>query len=168
MVAYHKRMAFAAGSDSNPSILYFSDIGDIENWTTGLSGNVGIETNDGTSIIAIIPGFDALYIFKDKSIWRLTGDDKDTFVLQRMIPDVGTLSPNAIGQIGNEMLFMSEHGDFYIYDGGIGLRIISTKINPDINTGRFPYVSTTIFDNDYHVSYSTSGGATNNRILVYD
>src|SRR3990167_8031972 len=112
MVAYHKRAAFAAGDNSNPSILYFSDVGDIENWTTGLSGNVGVETNDGTSIRAIIPGFDALYIFKDKSIWRLTGDDKDTFVLQRMIPDIGTLSPNAVSQIGNEMLFMDGHGNF--------------------------------------------------------
>lgn len=168
MVAYHKRMAFAAGNNTNPSTLYFSDVGDIDNWTTGLSGNVSIETNDGSIIRAIVPGFDALYIFKDRSIWRLTGDDKDTFVTQRMVPDIGTLSPNAIGIIGNEFIFMSQNGDFYIYDGAIGLKIISVKIEPSINTSRFPYVSATIFDNDYYAAYSTSAVSTNDRILSYD
>src|SRR3990167_7086224 len=102
MVAYHKRMAFAAGNNSNPSTLYFSDVGNIDDWTTGLSGNVSVETNDGSVIRAIKPGFDALYISKDNSIWRLSGDDKDNFALQRMISDIGTLSNSSVGIIGTD------------------------------------------------------------------
>lgn len=171
MVAYHKRMAFAAGNDTNPSTLYFSDVGDIENWTTGLSGNVSIETNDGSILRAIVPGFDALYIFKDYSIWRLSGEDKDTFVLQRMISDIGTLSPNSIALIGSEVFFMSGQGDIYVYDGATGLRIISVKIEGSIdaaNFSRFQYVSSAIFDSDYYLTYSLAGSGTHNSILVYD
>ena len=171
VIAFHKNMAFAAGSSTNPSVLYFSDVGNVENWTTGLSGNVSIETNDGTRIRALVPGFDALYIFKDHSIWRLTGSDKDTFEVQRMIPDVGVLSPNAISLIGNEMFFVSDQGDVYIYDGATSLRIISTKIDgslEDINFSRIPYSSTVIFNSDLWFSYANSSSSTNNTVLVYD
>ncbi|MDI6732321.1 MAG: hypothetical protein QME16_00110 [Planctomycetota bacterium] len=171
LVAYHKRMGFAAGNNTNPSTLYFTDVGNIENWTTGLSGNVSIETNDGSVIRAIVPGFDALYIWKDYSIWRLSGDDKDTFQLQRMISNVGTLSPKSISRIGNDFFFVSSQGDIYIYDGAIGIKLISTKIQGTIdgaNFNRFQYVVGELFDKDYYLAFSTSSNETHNRILSFD
>lgn len=171
MVAFHKNMAFAAGNSSAPSTLYFSDIGNIENWTTGLSGNVSVETNDGTIIRAIVPGFDALYIFKDTSIWRLTGDDKDTFQLQRMISNYGVTSVNAVSLIGNDFFLTSGQGDVYIYDGAVNLKLISTKVQGTIdsaNFSRFQYVSTVTFDKDYYISFAQTGVDTNDRILSFD
>ncbi|KKN70057.1 hypothetical protein LCGC14_0435040 [marine sediment metagenome] len=176
IVTYHKRHAFFAGDRDNPSILYFTDLGDIENSTTGLSGNVEIETNDGTIITALAPGFDALYIWKGGSagrgsIWRLSGDDKDTFKLQRMVSDVGTLSPRSVALIGNSFFFIDSQGDTYIYDGAIGLRLISTKIEgtrDNLNFDRFPYISTVAFDKDYYISVSDTSAAFNNMILVFD
>ena len=171
IVAYHKRMAFAAGSSTNPSTLYFTDVGDIENWDTGLSGNVSVETNDGSVIRALVPGFDALYIFKDKSIWRLTGDDKDTFVLQRMVSDLGVTSPNAVSLIGNEFIFTSSQGNVYIYDGSIGVKLISSKIDGTLeaaNFDRFQYVASTVFDDDYYLAISSSGSDAHDILMVYD
>ena len=171
VVAYHKRMAFAAGNSSALSTLYFSDIGNIENCTTGLSGNVNIETNDGSVIRALVPGFDALYIFKDSSIWRLSGDDKDTFVLQRMVSDLGTLSPKTVALIGNEIFFQSDQGDIYIYDGSIGVRLISSKVEDTIesaNFDRFQYANAVVFDSDFYIAYSTAGSSTHDRLLVFD
>ena len=141
MVAYHKQMGFAAGNTSAPSTLYFSDLGDIENWTTGLSGNVNVETNDGTVITAIIPGFDALYIYKGAkgggikgSIWRLSGSDKDSFELQRMVSDIGTSVHQAVGRIGKDFIFPSVQGDIFLYDGSIKVRKISSKIQETIDS----------------------------------
>ncbi len=171
VVAFHKNMAFAAGNTSAPSTLYFSDLGDIENWTTGISGNVSVETNDGSVIRAIVPGFDALYIFKDTSIWRLSGEDKDTFQLQRMISGYGVLSPNAVSLIGNDFLMTTGQGDVYIYDGAVGLKLISTKIEgttSSANFSRFQYVSTVVLDKDYFLSFSNTGSNTHNRILLFD
>lgn len=105
MVAFHKRMAWCAGNDSNPSTLFFSDLDDVENWTTGLSGNLSIETNDGSEIRAISPGFDSIYIWKDETIWRVSGDDKDNFELERMVKDVGTLSSDSVQIVGNDFIF---------------------------------------------------------------
>ena len=171
MVAYHKRQAFCAGNDSNPSTLYFSDLEDIENWTTGLSGNTLIETNDGSVIRAIQPGFDALYIWKDKSIWRLSGDDKDNYVLERMVQDVGTLSPDSVQVVGNDFIFTDGQGDTYLYDGGIKVRIISSKIQDTIdgaNFDRFSELKTSVFNKDYYLSISSVGNGTNDIVLVFD
>ncbi len=171
MVAYHKRMAFAAGNNTNPSTLYFTDVGNIENWSTGLSGNLSIETNDGSIIRAIVPGFDALYIWKDTSIWRLSGEDKDTFALQRMVSNVGTLSPQSIARIGNDFFFVSSQGDVYIYDGALKLKLISTKIQGTIdgaNFSRFQYAIGELFDKDYYLSISTTGSSTHSKVLSFD
>ena len=171
MVAYHKNMAFAAGNNTYPSTLYFSDLGDIENWTTGLSGNVSIETNDGSKIRAILPGFNALYIWKDSSIWRLSGDDKDTFVLQRMVSDVGTLSQACVKRIGNDFIFIDSQGDIYLYDGAIKIQLLSAKITGTLgsaNFTRFQYAVAEIYDGDYYLSISDVGSGTHDIVLVFD
>ena len=171
MVAYHKRMAFAAGNNTNPSTLYFTDVGDIDNWTTALSGNISVETNDGTVIRAIVPGFDALYIAKDDSLWRLSGSDKDTFQLQRMVSNVGTLSHQSVSLIGSDAFFVSSQGDVYLYDGAISVKLMSTKIQGSIdgaNFSRFQYAVGEVFDKDYYLSYSVVGNDTHNRVLVFD
>jgi len=171
LVAFHKNMAFAAGSSTARSTLYFSDVGDIDNWTTGLSGNVSIETNDGSIIRAIVPGFDALYIFKDNSIWRLTGDDKDTFQLQRMISNYGVTSPNAVSLSGNDFILTTSQGDVYLYDGAVNLKLISTKVEGTLDSAsssRFQYCSSVVFDKDYYLSFSNTGSSTHDRILLFD
>lgn len=171
MVAYHKNMAFAAGNNTYPSTIWYTDIGNIENWTTGLSGNVSVATNDGSSIRVIMPGFDALYIWKDYSIWRLSGDDKDSFQLQRMITGVGCNSPKAVSRIGNDFFFTSTQGDTYLYDGAIKIEKISTKVQGTVNNANFSrwqYAITEQFEDDYYLSFSNTSVSTHNRILMFD
>lgn len=171
IVTYHKRHAFCAGKSTAQSTLYFSDLGDIENWTTGLSGNLDIETNDGSIIRALIPGFDSLYIFKDKSIWRLSGDDKDNFQLQRMISDTGTLSKQGVALLGSDIFFISDQGDFYLYDGSVRLQKLSTKIQGTLdnsNFDRFQHVPITVFNEDLYASISEVGNTRHNVVLVLD
>ena len=170
-VAYHKTMAFAAGDTTNPSTLYFSDLGDITEWSSGLSGNISIETNDGSIIRGIKVGFDALYIWKDESIWRLSGDNKDEFTTQRMVQGVGTLCGQSIGRIGNEFIFLSSQGEVYVYDGNIRIRKISNKIQGTIDELAFTRFSTApadVFNDDYYLAVSSSGSGTNDTVLVYD
>lgn len=171
MVVYHKLHGFAAGNNTYPSTLYFSDLGDIEDWTGGLSGNVTVETNDGSEIRAIQSGFDALYIWKDNSIWRLSGTDKDTFVLQKLVSGVGTLSQQNVSRIGNDFIFVSSQGDIYIYDGAIKVRLISAKIQGTIdasNFNRFQYAVGAIFDKDYYLSISSSSSSDHDTVLNFD
>lgn len=171
MVAFHKLHAFAAGDTAAPSKLSFSDLGNVQQWTGGLSGNVDVETNDGSVIRAIEPGFDSLYIWKDSSIWRLSGDDKDNFVLQRMVEGIGCLSVNCVSLIGNDFIFFDGKGDVYIYDGGIKVRLISSKIEgttDEANFSRFNKVSSVEFEKDFYVSLSSAASTENDTILVFD
>ena len=171
MVAFHKNMAFAAGNEDAPSTLYFSDLGDIENWTTGISGNVSVETNDGSNITAIEPGFDALYIWKDTSIWRLSGSDKDSFVLQQMVAGIGTLSKQSVSRIGNSFMFQDGQGDTYLYDGAVGIRKISNKIQGTIDGGnfaRFQYVSTVEYQDDFYSNMSSVGTSIHDEMIIFD
>jgi len=171
MVAYHKRQAFCAGNDANPSTLFFSDIDDINNWSTGLSGSTPIETNDGSNITAIEPGFDSMYAWKDESIWRLSGDDKDNYVLERMVKDVGTCSSDSVQIIGNDFIFTDCKGDTYIYDGGIKVRLISKKVEGTrdaSNFTRFANVRTEILDKNYYSSFSSTGNSTHDTVMVFD
>lgn len=171
MVAFHKNMAFAAGDDGALSTLYFSDVGNVENWTTGISGNLNIDTNDGSNITALVPGFDALYIWKDKSIWRLSGSDKDSFVLQQMVSGIGTLSKQSVSRIGNSFMFQDGQGDTYLYDGAVGIRKISNKIQGTIDGGnfsRFSLVSTVEFQDDFYSNMSSVGTSIHDQVIVFD
>ncbi len=172
VVAFHKNMAFCAGRNTYPSTLYFSDLGDIENWTTGLSGNVGVETNDGSIIRALVSVFDALYIFKDYSIFRLTGSDKDSFQLQKMVSGIGVTSPQAVSLIGNQFFIITGQGNVYIYDGAVGLTLISSKIagtlKTDLSYSRYAYANSLTYDTDYYLSVSTASSGENDMVLMFD
>ena len=172
VVAFHKNMAFCGGNNTNPSTLYFSDLGDVDNFSTGLAGNVNVETNDGSIIRALVPGFDALYIFKDYSIFRLTGSDKDSFQLQKMVSGVGVTSPQAVSLIGNQFFIITGQGNVYIYDGAVGLTLISSKIagtlKTDLSYSRYAYASSLTYDTDYYLSVSTASSGDNDLVLMFD
>ena len=171
VIAYHKRHAFCAGNDTNQSTLYHSAIDNVADWTSTTSGNFNVETNDGSIIRALLPGFDALYVFKDFSIWRVTGDDEDTWELQRMVADIGSRSPTSVKLIGNDIFFVSDQGDVYLYDGGVKLRRISAKIDGTLdgaNFARFQYSVAENFDDDYYLAISNAGVSQNDTVLLFD
>lgn len=171
MLAFHNNMCFGAGNDTYPSTLYFTDIGDVTDWSGGLSGNVSVETDDGSIIRAIEPGFDALYIWKDHSLWRLSGYDKDTFTLQRMISDMGTLCRQSVGKIGSNFIFQSDKGNIILYDGAVGIQNISSKIKGTIDElafDRLYYYPGLIFDDDYYIAVTSAGGSENDEVLLFD
>jgi hypothetical protein len=119
-----------------------------------------------------VPGFDALYIFKDYSIFRLTGSDKDSFQLQKMVSGAGVTSPQAVTVIGNQFFFITGQGNVYLYDGAIGLKKISSKIagtlKIDLSYSRYAYASTLNYDDDFYLSVATSGSSTNDLVLMFD
>jgi len=170
-VVYNKRIAYLGGNNTYPSLLYFCDPGDIENWSTGLSGNWGIDTNDGSILRGAKVGFDAIYPFKDNSIFRLSGTDKDSFVLQKMVSDKGTVSGLSVSLIGTDFIFQSAQGGIYLYDGAVKLRKISSKIDGTIDGiafDRLYYYPSLIYDDDYYLAYTSAAGTTNSGVLVFD
>lgn len=179
MVEYHKNHLFTSGNSAQPSQINFSALcttasSCLTSWTA--TDVIHVETNDGQTVQGLKSGLDALYVWKDRSIWRISGTDRDTFILEQMVRGIGTCSNNSIAVINNKFIFLSCEGDVIIYDGGINVQIISAKIEGTltaINLDRVDEAIAIAFDDgtggeDYYLSLSASASSTHDRLLVFD
>lgn len=177
MVEYHARHLFLAGDSANPSRLSFSGLDDITDYTS--TDFIRVETNSGDGIIrGLKTGLDGLYIWKDSSIWRLSGTNRDDFILERMVQGIGTLSNQSIAIVNDTrssqqiFVFVTQQGDVAAYDGGVNVAILSNKIHSSIpeaiNFSRLDEVEATSYANMYVASFATSGNATQNRLYAFD
>lgn len=175
IVAYHMNSLFLSGDTSNPSRVSFSSNTNITNYTA--TDFFDVNTSDGTIVRALLPAYGSLYIFKDKSIWQLTGYDRDSYILQKMVEGIGTTSPQSIKVVNNFIYFTTSQGDIAVYDGNYTVKFISQKIrntigglnqNRSTNMLGLAYSTYKYVDADYYVSASTMGNSTNNQILLFD
>ena len=178
MVEYHKNHMWSAGNNTNPSRVTFSNLAttfaDIETWSA--ADFFEIETNDGQVVRSLKSALNCLYIFKDFSIWRICGTNRDDFTQEQMVTGYGTLSNDSVKIINNKFLFKTSVGDYAVYDGGIEVEIISSKIEGTLtafNQDRVDNVRSEAFDDgtgdrDYYACETGSGSGTNNRVLLYD
>ena len=169
IVEYHKNHLFLAGDDDFPSRIYFSALDDITNYTA--TDFFDVQTADGTKTRGLVSAYDSLYVFKDKSMWRLSGQERDTFILQKMVDGIGTLSQQSIAVVNNIIYFTTAQGDKAVYDGAYTVKYISSKISntiSDLNLTRSLYALGINFDDNFYSSISDGGSATNNLVLLFD
>ena len=177
-IAFHQNITFVGNtitdttgaSDVQPSRVYFSNVKDEITWTS--TDFIDVGKDDGQEITGLVPMLDTLYIFKDDSIYRLSGTNRDDFVLSLMVNGMGCVGGHTIQIIDNRFLFQDTDG-FYIYDGGINVRKISTKIEgtlDGINESRNPQNVSANFKrlNQYWCGVANGASSVTNLILVYD
>ncbi len=169
-IEFHKNIVFIANTSANPSRIQFSNIADEETWTS--TDWIDISANDGTEITGLVVLLDTLYIFKNDSIYRLSGTNRDEFSLARMVTDVGCISNGSIQVINNKIIFQARDG-FYLYDGGINVVKISTKIEDtldNLNSSRNGLSVSANFKRkeQYWVSVSSGASSQNDTILIFD
>lgn len=131
ILEYHKNHLFLSGNTSNPSRVWFSNLDDMTNYT--VTDFIDIQTSDGSQVRALISAYDALYIFKDNSIWRLSGWERDTFRLEKMVDGIGTLSNQSVVATNSGIYFTSRQCDVFHYDGSYTTTAISRKITTTVN-----------------------------------
>lgn len=174
--AYFNNILFSAGDPSAPTTVRFSDL------TSGITtfdvtDFFTLNLNDGHYVTAMIPAFGNLYIFEDNSIWMLTGSSRDTFALQEMVNNTGTLSPHSVFLVNNNIYFVTSQNDIAIYDGVFTVKYLSSKIRNTIGANNFNrapqalgigFSSYKYKDLDYYVSETISGSSSNNQVLMFD
>lgn len=172
---YIKNILFLSGNTTFPSRVYFSALGDITDYT--VTDFFDVETSDGAKVRAIVSAYNSLYIFKDNSIWRLSGTDRDSFVLEKMVDSVGTLSQQSIAVTGQGIYFVTAQNDIALYDGNYSVQFLSQKIRSTIGGLNFQRASNALglafstykyVDFDYYVSDSVFPSQTNNSVLLFD
>ena len=169
-VAFHQNIVFLANTSTNPSRIQFSNVLDEETWTS--TDFIDVAANDGTEITGLAILLDALYIFKEESIYRLSGTNRDDFVLSRMVTDIGTVAGHSIQVINNKIIFHARDG-IYLYDGGINVIKISSKIEESLDDlvfarNKFSVSADLKPLNQYWLSVTDGSGSKHNLILIYD
>lgn len=89
---------------------------------------IDLDPEDGSSITAMISFADELIIFKDNSMWELTGRDPTMYSLRTVDKLRGTVSPGALCQMRGALVFFDRDTGVWSYDGS-SLTLISEKIN---------------------------------------
>jgi len=114
--AWFHNYHFVAGVTASPNRLYWSSLGDP--LTFGGSDYVDINANDGDVITGLAQFNDELYIFKNNSIWSISGWSGSTFTATTIagqntnsrINGLGTPSHQSIVSLGKDLYYLSFFG----------------------------------------------------------
>lgn len=182
-VEVFKNRVFMAGSTSNPTKLSYSALSNPEDWTTvDDAGWIEIGLNDGQKIIGLKAFFDVLIIFKEHSIYVLSGSSgnpvsDDYFSVGSINSSIGAVSNRSIVQVGNDIYFLSDKGIFNLKGvqsyGDLNVSNISFKIQPLIDELNKSALSKSLAINDSEEDriwfFVPKGSSSqNDTILIYD
>ncbi|MDP3769069.1 MAG: hypothetical protein Q8S13_13720, partial [Dehalococcoidia bacterium] len=114
--AEHKDRMFAAGVWAQPSRLYYSVLGDHENWTGAGSGSIDFFSDDGDRITALHSMREELLVFKGPnhgSIFRLLGSSPTgafAFAVIPFVTGVGCTGQQSMIRRQNDLLWWDQNG----------------------------------------------------------
>jgi hypothetical protein len=99
------------------NILYYSKLGDPNDWTDPSSGSIEIDKDDGDQITGIYAHRETLYIFKRNRIHRLvTGGagrvntDPNGWKVELVASNIGCISAYTIQSVLDDLFFLSDYG----------------------------------------------------------
>lgn len=109
---------FIANTTTNPSRIYWSNLGDPTSGYASASQYVDINPNDGDEITALAVFNDDLYVFKNNTIWSLSGFSGTSFTVtttlsqntNNLIYGYGTPAAKSIVNIGTDLYYLSFAG----------------------------------------------------------
>jgi hypothetical protein len=182
-VEVFKNRVFMAGGPDNPTKLSYSALSNPQDWTTSNdAGWIEVGLNDGQKITGLKAFYDVLVIFKERSIYLLTGYSGDPsssyfFELRPVNSSIGAVSNRAIVQAGNEIYFLSDKGVYTLSAvqtyGDLSINSISFKIQPLIDELNKMVLHKSFAINDFEEDriwfFVPKGSSTeNDLILIYD
>lgn len=178
------------GISGTPNNMQLSDLGNPENFSTGISTTIGISPNDGDYIItceffsesgSAVTAEDILVIFKSRGTWALSGFGTTSLTVSNMgkrFP-TGCVALKGTCVTGSEILYLSFQGDIphirslrrspfgAIIDGGIKTANIETTMRglntSAVNTAVFRFDGRNIWCN-----VADGSNTTNNKVLMLD
>lgn len=170
---------FIGGSAALPSRIYWSLIGNPEDWSSTGSGNADVQTGDGDALVCGVPlNINNTLLFKQNSIHSMTGRTSP-FPVFPLFTGVGAAGKNAAIAIDGLVYFVTPSGRLRITDGA---RLFDEKDFPalsfmddvwnTVNVARLPYLSMTRRQGaDYdHLVISVTKDAvdTNDYAFIWD
>lgn len=164
-----------ANNPTNPSRVYFSEIGSQEMFLP--LNYFDIRANDGDQVTLMQDVLGVMTIGKNNSIQKIqtsynaTGDPLADWTITDPFSFIGCVSPYSAQQTPVGLFYLGNNG-IYNFDGNFST-LISDQVTPvikDISNQNFMNAYSAFYQNQYYLAYtsSSSGATTNNRVLVYD
>lgn len=153
------------------STLYYSAIGNPEDWTTpgeNGAGSFKVAQDDGDRIMRIVAFNTVLLIFKQRSVYALTGSKPSNFIVRRVVGTVGTVAADSVQRAEAFVLFLARDGVYAFGDGVFAMmsKNISRTIVSDIDYVN-QYVSSGIWANRYFLNAGNPGAVRTTYVLDY-
>lgn len=175
-IKIHKNRVYAA--NKNSSTLYFSDAGDPTSFP--VNNFIAINTNDGQNITGIDDILDNLDIFKDESVWILTGEPLGAgntttignLQLRQANSSVGCSAFRTICKVEQTLFFMHHSGLYALQNYSV--QLISPFLKDTFQNGinsSFVSLSWGVYnslENKYIVGYPSAAAVTPDSAIIYD
>lgn len=175
-IKIHKNRVYAA--NKNSSTLYFSDAGDPTSFP--VNNFIAINTNDGQNITGIEDILDNLDIFKDESVWILTGEPLGAgntttignLQLRQANSPVGCSAFRTICKVEQTLFFMHHSGLYTLQNYSVQLvsPFLKSTFESDMNSA-FINLSWGVYnslENKYIVGYPSATATTPDSTIVFD
>lgn len=137
---------------------------------------IDINKNDGQKVTGL--GFfqDVLIVFKESSIYQLSFNDANGFVVERISSSYGCVNHTSIASVENDCYFLTEKGVYVLgnepnYYAAIRTNELSSRIKPllqRINPAQYERCRAYYYDDRYFLSVPLDSNTTCNAVIVYD
>ena len=170
---------------NNLNKLWFSDQNDTTTFRDQSSSTVATDggwilvgTGDGDGINAVVQAGSPVFIFKERSVWQLTGTSftgSNAFVLTQMTSKmpIGTKSPRSVKATEMGFIFLDSDGRMRYY-WGFARQFFSEfgrhmeDLTLAIPSGSLVNAAAGYFGRRYFISFQSAGGSINDTTFALD
>lgn len=168
-ISAHYNRLFAGGVPEHPNRFYWSSPGQPDDWDM-VEQYQELPSVDGDAITRIIFFHDGSIIFKQRSMWHISGN-VEPFPVYSISESMGTPAAKSVVLHGDVVIWFAANGHIYAYDGARIVNLTETKLGPlPVARSMMDKVCASIIDDQLWVSYCDrdSGDTFNNRVLIAD
>lgn len=168
-LSLYNNSLFAIGFSSNPSTVFYSEVGIPTDF--GATFSLEVRTNDGDVLTGGVPFSSRLVLSKTRSMHAVEGDEPP-YGSQQLTSTYGSLSHRTMRVIDDYLLFLDAEG-ICRYNGA-NFEIISTPVEDTFQRMNIPAAIDRaammhIKDrNEVWTVFPIDGATFNNRLVVYD
>lgn len=149
------------------------------NWRYG-GGYVDIDKDTGDRVTGLIEFQDAIIVFKERSIWKVTFTTDGSLVIptvELVIRGVGCVSHKTIRHVENDVFFLSRRGVYTLGNEAnylanvLRTNELSAKIRPTfeaLTPSELQQACAVYYNNKYRVAYPAGGSMKNSAEVIYD
>lgn len=169
----HFERVWGVGDPDKPNTVYYSALGEPEIWNSEESdaGEISITTYDGDKFVAIDTVFDDVVLYRQKSIFQISGTSPENYRLTKIPSESGACGPDAVANDGKNSFFIGYDG-IYEYNGSSATKILNDRLNlffkNHVNVNAMWTCSAQIYNGKLFVSLPTETSSANNAIIEYD